>query len=73
MDMPNSNVFAAHVGYSHLVDVYELGERIRPVVDADLRLGTVWLDHRSLIYDTTEVPSSVAPIFGFTLSAGTTF
>ena len=73
LNMPNSNIVTANVGYSYLVDIYELGERVRPVVDADIRLGTVWVDHRSLIYDTTEVPSSVAPIFGFTLSAGTTF
>ena len=45
------------------VDVYELGERIRPVVDADLDWERYGLDHRSLIYDTTPQPSSVAPIF----------
>jgi hypothetical protein len=73
LDMPNSWVSTANVGYSYQVDVYEVGERIRPLVDADLRLGTVWADQRSLVYDTTPGTSAVAPLFGFTLSAGTTF
>ena len=73
LDMPNSNVASAHVGYTHEVNVYEVGKRIRPVVDADVRLGTVWLDDRSLSFDSSTDTLSVAPIFGFTLSAGTTF
>ena len=72
MNMPNSYVTSAHVGYTYPVELFQIGKRIRPVVDADVRLGTVAARKRSLGYDRGEI-GLIEPIFGFVLTAGTTF
>jgi hypothetical protein len=72
LNMPHSYVVTANVGYTHPLNFYEVGKRIRPVVDADIRLGTVGARPRSLGYDLKQV-RKVEPIFGLTITAGTTF
>ena len=70
--MPHSYVVTANVGYTHPLNFYEVGKRIRPVVDADIRLGGVGARPRSLGYDLKQV-RIVEPLFGLIITAGTTF
>ncbi len=72
LDMPNSILTTAHLGYTHPLELFQVGKRIRPVVDADIRLGTAGMKQRSLAYDLGQV-GAIEPVFGFVMTAGTTF
>lgn len=72
LNMPNSFVTTAHLGYTYPLDQFEINKRVKPILDADIRAGTVGALPRSLAYDLKQV-ELIEPIFGFTLSAGTTF
>lgn len=72
MNMPYSYVTTAHLGYTQPLELFEVGKRIRPVVDADIRVGTVAARQRSLAYDLGTI-GKVEPTFGFVLTAGSTF
>ena len=72
LNMPNSFVTTAHLGYTYPLDQFEINKRVKHILDADIRAGTVGALPRSLAYDLKQV-ELIEPIFGFTLSAGTTF
>ena len=72
VNMPKSWATTAHVGYTYPLNMFEVNKRVRPVVDADIRLGTMISRPRNLSYDLGSI-KKVEPIFGFTISAGTTF
>ena len=72
MNMPSSFVPTMHLGYTLPLDFYQVGDRVRPIVDLDVRGGTAIVRGRNLGYDLGET-KFVEPIFGFTLTAGTTF
>jgi hypothetical protein len=48
-----------------------LGDRVRPFVDVDGRLGVSWPFATSLAH--TSSPITIAPVFGLTAGVGTTF
>ena len=72
LNMPSSWITTVHAGYTYPMDFFDIGKRIRPVVDADIRSGTVSARERSLAYDLGQI-DLIEPVFGFTLTAGTTF
>jgi hypothetical protein len=72
LTVPSSWVTTAHVGYTYPMDFFDIGKRVRPIVDADIRLGALSARERSLAYDLGQI-ELVEPVFGFTLTAGTTF
>jgi hypothetical protein len=72
VSMPKSWATTAHLGYTYPLQRYKLTKRITPVIDADLRVGTMIKRPRNLSYDLGKI-RIVEPIFGFTITAGTTF
>lgn len=72
VNMPKSWATTLHVGYTYPLNMLEVNKRVRPVVDADFRVGTMIARPRNLSYDIGAI-DKVSPLFGLTVSAGTTF
>ena len=72
VNMPKSWATTAHLGYTHPLQMYKISKRITPVIDADLRAGTMISRPRNLSRDLGKI-RGVEPIFGFTITAGSTF
>ena len=72
LNMPHSFVSTAHVGYTYPLEGFKINKRVMPILDADVRGGTTMSLPRSLAYDLKQI-NRFEPIFGFTISAGTTF
>lgn len=71
-NIPYALLTTAHVGWTFPAPGIEPpGERVRPLVDIDGRLGAVWPFKPSVAHG--DEPITVAPVFGLTAGLGTTF
>ncbi len=71
-NVPYALVTTGHVGWTFPAPGIEPpGERVRPLIDIDGRLGAVWPFKPSIAHG--DEPITVAPVFGLTAGLGTTF
>lgn len=71
-NVPHALQTTAHVGWAFAPPgVKALGDRVRPFVDVDGRVGVAWPFTNSLAHYTD--PVTVAPVFGLVAGVGTTF
>lgn len=71
-NVPHALQTTAHIGWAFAPPgIKGLGERVRPFVDLDGRIGATWPFKYSIAHVTD--PVTIAPVFGLTAGLGTTF
>ena len=69
-NLPHAFQPTAHFGWAIENPLFKGGDRVRPIIDADLRGGVVVAAKNSILRDQDKV---VSPLFGLSIGLGTTF
>jgi len=69
-NLPHAFQPTAHFGWAIENPLFKGGDRVRPIIDADLRGGVVVAAKNSILRDQDKI---VSPLFGLSIGLGTTF